>query len=248
MFMEKKAFVKILGVKVSCLDFNDTLELIEKWLSINGGLKFVVTPNPEFLVKAVKDNEFKEILNSADIAIPDGSKLIWASKNAIKEKVTGVDLMESLCEVCERKSLTVGLIGGHEKIALRTAECLNKSMPKLKIKTWEEPSQDVRHVDVLFVALGMGKQEKWIFNNKNMLEKNGVRLAMGVGGAFDYISGAVPRAPKFMRNHGLEWLFRLIRQPWRIKRQLALVEFVRLVTRGERRARRERGLRGEVDD
>lgn len=229
----KEGFVEILGVRVSRLNYDDTLELIEKWLSKKGDLKILVTPNPEFLVRAQKDREFKEILNSADLAIPDGSKLIWASKNVIKERVSGTDLMLGLCEVCEKRGLTVGLIGGGEKIAERTGECLRKKFPRLKIgiatANCDWPRNDIERVDVLFVALGMGKQERWIFQNKKMLEKAGVRLAMGVGGAFDYISGAVPRAPKWMREAGFEWLFRLIVQPWRFKRQLCLVNFLKMV-------------------
>lgn len=229
----KADFVQILGVKVSRLNYSNTLELIEKWLSKKDSLKFAVTPNPEFLVSAAKDKEFRKILNSADLAIPDGSKLIWASKKAIKERVSGTDLMMSICGVCEEKGLVVGLIGGREKIAIMTAECLRKKFPKFKIgiatANYDWPRNDIVGIDVLFVALGMGKQERWIFQNKKMLEKAGVRLAMGVGGAFDYISGAVPRAPEWVRDHGFEWLFRLFVQPWRIKRQLALFEFVRLV-------------------
>jgi N-acetylglucosaminyldiphosphoundecaprenol N-acetyl-beta-D-mannosaminyltransferase len=83
-------------------------------------------------------------------------------------------------------------------------------------------------IDILFVALGAPKQEFWI--NKN-LDKIPVKVAIGVGGAFDYISGKTPRAPTFIRSVGLEWLFRLVVQPWRIKRQLALIEFIRLVVK-----------------
>lgn len=236
----KADFVEILGVRVSRLNYDDTLELIGKWLSKKGDLKIVVTPNPEFLVHAKQNEEFKEILNSADLAIPDGSKLIWASGKSIKERVAGTDLMISICEVCEEKGLTIGLIGGGEKIAERTGECLKKMRPGLKIKAFElgylsdlsflsKTKKRFGGVGVLFVALGMGKQERWIFQNKKMLEKAGVRLVMGVGGAFDYISGAVPRPPKFLRDAGFEWLFRLIVQPWRLKRQLSLVEFVKMV-------------------
>ena len=107
------------------------------------------------------------------------------------------------------------------KVGIATANC-----------DW--PRNDTVRVDVLFVALGMVKQERWIYNNREKLKDSGVRLAMGVGGAFDYISGAVPRAPKFMRDAGLEWLFRLLVQPWRLKRQLALLEFVTMVMRGRK--------------
>lgn len=230
-------FVKILDLKISCLSYTDTLELIKKWLGKKEGFKFVVTPNPEFLVKSRKNDEFKRVLNSADLAIPDGSRLVWASGGKIKERVSGTDLMVSICGVCEKEALTVGLIGGAEKIADRTGECLRRKYPRLKVKVFKigylsnlnKTKEKFDGVDVLFVALGMGKQEKWIWENQEDLKKEGVRLAMGVGGAFDYISGAVPRAPKWMRETGFEWLFRLIRQPWRLRRQLALPEFVKMI-------------------
>jgi len=234
----KENVTNILGVKISTLTYSDTLELIFKWLSEKGVFKTIVTPNPEFLVRAQKDMEFKRILNSADLAIPDGSKLIWASKGKVLERVSGTDLMISLCGVCVKSGFTVGLIGGGEEIAEKTAECLLKKFPKLKIgiatANCDWPRNDTVRVDVLFVALGMVKQERWIYNNREKLKDSGVRLAMGVGGAFDYISGAVPRAPKFMRDAGLEWLFRLLVQPWRLKRQLALLEFVTMVMRGRK--------------
>lgn len=255
----------IFKVSISTLNYTDTLELVKKWLEKNGKLRLVVTPNPEFLVMSLEDKEFKEILNRADLAIPDGSSLVWASKklffearkrkldhideqNIIKERVAGVDLMVDVCRVCAKFSLTVGLIGGGKNVALETSKCLRKMFPKLKVKVFgvgavsEDGDEkglglvlrDFTGTDVLFVAMGMGKQEKWMEKKRSVLEKAGVRLVMGVGGSFDYISGKVARAPLWMRIRRMEWLYRLIRQPWRIRRQLALLKFVYLVYQNKR--------------
>lgn len=160
---------------------------------------------------------------------------------------TGVDLMDRLCLEGSKKGFTVGLLGGKNGVAKKAAECLQKKYPKLKILIAEdgpdinqkgEVIQDLRFknreqqllnfpkVDILFVAFGQIKQEKWIAHN---LAKLPVKVMMGVGGAFDYLSGQVPRAPTFIRNLGLEWLFRLLIQPWRTKRQLQLFKFIYLI-------------------
>jgi len=221
---------------------------------IAGGEKvFVVTPNPEFLVFARHNPWFEAILKKADMAIPDGVGLVWASRflgQPIKERISGTDLMEKLCHQAARKKWSVYLIGGQPGVAEKTLAVLKKRYPRLKgwaksgpelelingewsPKTKEEMAKAVKEInaqkpDLLFVAFGMGKQEKFIADNWNKLK---VKLAMGVGGAFDYLSGRVPRAPNWVRNAGLEWFYRLFRQPWRWKRQLRLLEFVWLVVR-----------------
>jgi N-acetylglucosaminyldiphosphoundecaprenol N-acetyl-beta-D-mannosaminyltransferase len=123
----------------------------------------------------------------------------------------------------------VGFLGAGPNIAEKTVECLKEKYPGLKVglvaKEWSESLKD-KQVDILFVAFGSPKQEIWISEN---LEKLPVKVVIGVGGAFDFISGKVRRAPLFMRKIGLEWLFRLIIQPWRIKRQLRLIQFIFLV-------------------
>lgn len=157
--------------------------------------------------------------------------------------LTGTDFMETLCKEASKRGFTVGFLGGSGGVAEKAAECLQKKYQNLKVSFAEDgpvvdrsgqSAMEDRHgrrgdlamtkkVDILFVAFGQVKQEKWIAQN---LDKIPVKVAMGVGGAFDYFGGLVPRAPKFMRVLGFEWLFRLILQPWRIKRQLALVKFV----------------------
>lgn len=149
--------------------------------------------------------------------------------------VTGTDLMENLCGKADDYGFTIGLLGGEKGVAKETAECLKKKFPRLKISFFGEGGRinnqgeqtDTQlpeiNSEILFVAFGHIKQEKWIY--KNMSKVNS-KVFIGVGGAFDYLSGRVPRAPKLVRSLGFEWLFRLIVQPWRIKRFGALLQFL----------------------
>lgn len=251
----------VLGIGVTQGDSKSILEYVVS-LAEKGTKKcFIATPNPEMVVASEKDKQLRTLLNSADIALCDGVGLFLTAKLMAKdtvERITGVDFMKSLCENVAEKPITVGFLGGQENVAERTAECLQKMYPGLKVvfagAEWDEEgvveeqrakSKEVRgtksnkirssdsglqknhhHIDILFVAYGFPKQEQWIVDH---LDKIPVTVAMGVGGAFDYLSGNVSRAPFYLRAVGLEWLYRLIRQPWRWKRQLALLSFVRLV-------------------
>lgn len=149
---------------------------------------------------------------------------------------TGIDLIYFLCEAFSKKGFTVGFLGGKGEVAKKASERLKKLYPGLRVIMAEGGGDvdldgievrsgkwEVGNIDLLLIAFGGGKQEKWIAQNLPHLP---VKVMMGVGGAFDYISGSVPRAPLFLRKLGLEWLFRLILQPWRIKRQFELVKFV----------------------
>ncbi len=160
----------------------------------------------------------------------------------------GVDLMEGLCKLAAEKGWKVGLIGGGKGVAEKTKNKLVKKYPNLKVSYCDEGGQvntnglstptiipkaagsfggpsayQLPTTDLLFVAFGQIKQEKWIDNYKDQIN---AKVFMGVGGSFDYLSGVVPRAPKQWQKLGLEWLFRLIKQPWRIKRFGALLRFV----------------------
>lgn len=215
----------ILGVKIDDITEDEAIMTVEGWIK-NGGKHYIVTPNPEFLVAAQKDSKFKDILNKADLSIPDGAGLKLSGQ--VKNKVAGIDLMLDLVKLAAQKGLSVGFVGGRNNVAQHTADNLHKIYPKLIISLVSEEGEVKTTTDILFVAFGHGKQERWIYEN---LPKIQVKVAMGVGGAFDYISGKVPRAPKILRNFGLEWLFRLIVQPWRIKRQFALIEYLWLIAR-----------------
>ncbi len=240
--------VDILGVKIDKISKIEALEIVEHWIWNNPacriGKHYIVTPNPEFLVAAQKDPEFKKILNNADLAIPDGAGLRLTGD--IESTISGVDFMEELIKLAAEKGFVTGFLGGGVGVAEKTAECLQKKYKNLKVAFTESGGEVNRNgvilresvanrevtfnnippLDLLFVAFGHIKQEKWIANN---LEKIPVKVMMGVGGAFDYLSGNVLRAPKWVRSLGLEWLFRLVLQPWRIKRQLSLFMFLWLI-------------------
>ncbi len=278
----------LLGIGISEANKEEVLEYIITSLERNTEKYFIFTPNPELLVVAQRDLRFKNALNKADLALPDGVGVIIAGKLlklGFKGRITGVDLVENLCRRVAEKPITVGFLGGRSGVAVGTAECLRKKYPGLKVgfvgEEWENPIQNslparlrkamqagkfkiqnsktgfdsklnssvdghalgikdndknptgfpqsqkfINHIDILFVAFGSPKQELWITENLNRLP---VKVAIGVGGSFDFLSGRVKRAPTWIQKAGFEWLFRLILQPWRIKRQLRLPKFVFLV-------------------
>jgi len=231
--------IKILGVKVNLVDFQKTLDIIEHFIQKNKPHQ-IVTVNPEFIIAAQKDEESRRVLNQAELAVPDGIGVIWASKlfkKPLKERVTGVDLVERLAELASKKGYSVYFLGGEEGVARKASQMLKSRYPKLRVAGYRAgrpydldliPQIKKTKPDILFVAWGFPKQDKWIAKYKARL---GIPVCIGVGGSFDFISKKVPRAPLWLRNLGLEWLYRLIRQPWRIKRQLALPKFVYLVLR-----------------
>lgn len=228
--MLKKTF--LLGVGITNAKKEEILEYVVKKLEKKDKNFYIVTPNPEFLVLANKKKSFKDILNRAEIASNDGVGLKIAalmSGKHLSDRFTGVDLVEMLCSRVSDRPITVGFLGGRPEVAELAAKCLVAKYPGLKVvyaaSEWN-PEKKNNPIDILFVAFGFPKQEEWMAEHQR---SNIYRMAVGVGGAFDYISGKVPRAPKFVRQIGFEWLFRLIVQPWRIRRQLALAEFVFLV-------------------
>jgi N-acetylglucosaminyldiphosphoundecaprenol N-acetyl-beta-D-mannosaminyltransferase len=220
--------MNILGVKINKLRKQEALGRVESFLNSAKSHK-IFTPNPEMLVDAQKDEDFKEVLNKGDLNICDGFGLSVVGR---VKKIAGVDFMIDICALVEKENKSVYLIGSESKeIVEKTASELKKKFPNLKIvgavpgpklEVGNEKDDDVVHdiimaaPDVLFVAFGHGKQEKWI--HENLKDLPSVKVAMGVGGSFDFISGKVKRAPKFLQKLGLEWLFRLIMQPKRIKR------------------------------
>lgn len=228
--MKNKIF--LLGVGINNFTKKEALEYILKILLKNGKKNFIITPNPEILVIANNNKNYKKILNSANLASPDGIGVMLAARflgKPLKERFSGVDMLEDVCREIAKRPITAGFLGGKGDIAVKTVECLKKSYPSLKISyAQSEPNKKIfaTKADMLFVAFGSPKQEIWIAEN---LKKLPVKVAIGVGGSFDFITGRVPRAPQFVRNLGLEWLFRLIIEPWRIKRQLRLIKFVFLI-------------------
>ncbi len=279
--------IKILGVKINLNKKDEVLEEVRKYLVTKNKEQItknknrvnplvIFTPNPEIINYAQKDSFFKQIVNSAQINIPDGAGLCLAIEKKFHLKtvrLSGTDLMMDICNLSSKNSFTIGLIGGRGDVALATRECLLRDYPNLKIEVLEGPEiivsgikyqvssirdknipdtkyiilnteekqaertelyfknlvkelQD-KKIDILFVALGFPKQEYFISQLSVVSSQVSVRplILMGVGGAFDYISGRVQRAPLWMKEKGLEWLYRLVNEPWRYKRQLAGMSF-----------------------
>ncbi|KKT46121.1 MAG: Glycosyl transferase, WecB/TagA/CpsF family [Parcubacteria group bacterium GW2011_GWC2_44_17] len=231
----------ILGVRVDDISLQDALQNIEMELSSSASQNFVVTPNPEICLLAEKNEEYRRhILGLAFLALPDGFGLkiaAWILGTRLKNRVTGVDFIYGLMERASQKGWRVFLFGG-EGVALRCAQILMGRYRGLKVvgtldgeitnyklqitnKIQISNDQIVETInqarpDILLVALGAPKQEKWIAENLPRLPS--VKLAIGVGGTFDFIAGRIKRAPKILRSKGLEWFWRLVIQPWRLHR------------------------------
>jgi len=237
--------VNILGVRVHDVTYEESIAAIEGFLA-SAGVHRVVTPNPEFVMLARRDAEFRRILNESSLAIPDGVGLLWAGwmlGRPLREHVRGTDLVVRLASVSARKGYRWFLLGAAEGVARVAAERLQARWPELQVagtfagKAGPEGDEAGR-VDVLLAAYGAPAQEKWMERNQAVL---GVPVAIGVGGVFNFLAGRAPRAPVWMRRLELEWLHRLLTQPWRWRRQLALPRFALLVmaeaVRGERKGR-----------
>jgi len=233
--------VDILSVHVSRVTMSQTLAIMERMV-LSGDSHHVVTVNPEFIMTALGNAEFRDILNSADLAIPDGMGIVLASRllgKPVAERVTGVDLVEQFAVVAAGKGFRLFLLGAAPGVADRAAEVLKQACSGLVIAgTYSgsprpaEEAEICRRIlearpDVLLVAFGSPKQDLWIARTSERLN---VPVSIGVGGSLDYIAGVVRRAPKWMRNLGLEWFYRLMNQPERWRRMLVLPEFAARVT------------------
>ncbi|MBC7223401.1 MAG: WecB/TagA/CpsF family glycosyltransferase [Anaerolineae bacterium] len=242
--------VWILGVRVHRLRAAEVPEHLQR-LATGGNSLQVVTVNPEFVVAARRNAAFRRVLNGAALSLADGFGIVWASRVLgcpLPERVTGVDTMQRLCAWAAQKGWPVFLLGARPGVAERAAAVLARSCPGLQVAGCYAGSPDPVEEDgivarvqrsgarLLFVAYGAPQQDLWIARN---LPRLGVSVAMGVGGAFDFVAGVVPRAPVWMQERGLEWLYRLVRQPWRWRRMLALPWFAVLVL--WERARRRGG-------
>lgn len=193
---------------------------------------------------------FREILQDADLVIPDGSSLLWAAKvlkKPIKTRVTGIDLMQLLLEEAEKCGWSVYFLGAKHEVIKEAVSLTRKRHPSLKIVGYHHGYfdddnlilKDIKNLepDILFAGMGAPKQEVWLTKNRDRLN---CRVAIGVGGSFDVLSGNVKRAPMWMQNRGLEWLYRYLKEPSRIKRSILLPRFISLVLK-----EKIRNLKGE---
>lgn len=231
--------IHILGLPVSDITYEEWLLLIEHWVRATPSrLRHVCTINPEFVMIAQRDPIFHHILTRADLTVPDGVGLLWAArhlKTPLRQRVTGSDGVPIIAERAAALGWRLFLLGAGPGVAERAAEILRARFPSLQIAGTYSGSPapgeedaiveriNAAGADILFVAYGAPEQDKWIARNAPRLR---VRMAMGVGGSLDFIAGVVPRAPLWMQHLGLEWLYRLLRQPWRMRRMLRLPRFV----------------------
>lgn len=234
---------ELLGVPFTTQTKAEVLSTIQKWInSKNDSPKLVFTPNPEMLVLASENDEFKKVLNQSDLNIPDGWGVVRASKGKLKERISGSDLTNDLLDLANKHKWRVFLFGGLPGVASKARRKILDSRASIIIKAESGPAsfetlatsyndKIIRKIndfkpDLLFVGFGQMIQEKWLLENKNKLK---VKVGLGVGGTIDYLAGTKKRAPKMVQSFHLEWLWRLLIQPTRIGRQLKLVKFMRLV-------------------
>ncbi len=231
--------VSLLNLPVSAITYDDWLAQIGGWVrETPRQFHHVCTINPEMVMIAQQDANFRHILQRVDLTVPDGIGLLWAARRRgqpLPERVTGSDGVPIIAERAAREGWRLFLLGAAPGVAEKAAAVLCARFPGLQLAgTFSgspSPEQETElcarvnasRADVLFVAYGAPEQDKWIARNSPRLN---VAMAMGVGGSFDFIAGIVPRAPLWLRRAGLEWLYRLYLQPWRIKRMLRLPRFV----------------------
>ncbi|MCL2753023.1 MAG: WecB/TagA/CpsF family glycosyltransferase [Defluviitaleaceae bacterium] len=238
--MENLKKTEILGV---CFDNLLPEAACERFLELakTNEPSTVFTPNPEMVMLARKDDGFKALLNSADLLVPDGIGIVLASrltKNRIRQRVAGIELLQNIFGDERAKKHKWYFLGGKPNVAQLAKENVEKQFEGLEVVGSRDGyfgAEDENEViadiiasgaDIVLVGLGFPRQERWINAHKDQI---GAKLYMGVGGSFDVLSGQLKRAPKAFRKLGMEWLWRLLRQPSRMWRQRVLVKFAFVV-------------------
>lgn len=226
--------IAICGVAIDDVDEAEAIAAVERYIQA-GGPHHIVTVNPEFVVEARRSPPFRAVLAGADLATPDGFGLMLVARwrgRPLRQRVTGVRLTQLIAGAAAERGWRLFLLGAAPGVAERAAAVLTRANPGLQVAGCYSGSPDPREEpeiqariaaarpDVLLVAYGHPRQDLWIARNQPMLR---VPVAIGVGGVFDYLAGVVPLAPPWVRRAGLEWLYRLIRQPQRWRRILDAV-------------------------
>jgi N-acetylglucosaminyldiphosphoundecaprenol N-acetyl-beta-D-mannosaminyltransferase len=241
--MSDSQIITILNTPIHAVTMAGTLTLVRQYMT-EPRLHQICTTNPEFVMAAQTDDAFRQVLHEADLCLPDGIGLVVASRwlhqqsgqPLLPERVPGSELVYHLAELCADEGWRLFLLGAAPGVAEEAAAIFQSRTPNLIIAGTYAGSPDpaeneavVQRIndsraDMLFVAYGAPKQDKWIARNRQALPT--VRVAVGVGGSLDFVTGKSIRAPRWLQNLGLEWLHRLIKEPWRWRRMLALPRFV----------------------
>ncbi|WP_242863183.1 WecB/TagA/CpsF family glycosyltransferase [Caloranaerobacter ferrireducens] len=243
-----KDTIKIMGTRVDKVTLDSAIDKVREFVKSNK-TNVIYTPNTEIVMAARKDDELRALLNEGDLVIPDGIGLVYASrikKKPLKERVTGYDLSIKIIEMANKEGFSLFLLGGKQGVALKACENIKEEYSNVKIagfhhgyfrgthigyKDHKEEREVIKKIndakpDILFVGFGAPRQEKWIHENKDKLN---CKVIIGNGGTLDILAGNVKRAPKIFQTLGLEWLYRLLKEPWRYKRQMVLPLFAMLV-------------------
>lgn len=226
--------MKFMNTEVDNLTMDEALVEIDKLIQENK-IAYVVTPNVDHIVQLERGGELCKVYEDADLILTDGKPLIWISKwygTPIKEKISGSDLFPLLCEMAEEKGYSMFFLGAADGVAAKAAENLKKKYKGLNVVGTYSPPYGFEkdeaemekiektiidaHPHILIVGLGCPKQELFILHNK---ERLGVPLSLGLGASLDFEAGNIKRAPKWMANHGLEWLFRITQDPKRLAKR-----------------------------
>ncbi|QSX06128.1 WecB/TagA/CpsF family glycosyltransferase [Sedimentibacter sp. zth1] len=243
--------INIMGTRINNINMEEAVKMCDD--TIDNNEKFIIyTPNSEIIMIAKDDDEFRNLLNNSDINIPDGIGLIYASKikkMPLKEKVAGYDLSFNLIKLANKKKLKLYIVGGKPGVAQKAAQKINEKYPNVNVAGTndgyfkgthlgmpghEEEKKVIQDInskspDILFVGFGAKKQEQWIETNKDKID---CKVFIGNGGTIDGIAGNVKRAPDIFIKLGLEWFYRLMKDPSRIKRQILLPKFMLAVMFG----------------
>lgn len=226
---------RVLGVRVDAAQIPKVIARMEEWIARREGCRFVAVTGMHGVTEAQHDGKFKEILNAAELVVADGYPLVWLGRRkgfpSLRRRVYGPELMEAFCEQTARKGYRHFFYGGAPGVAKELAERFAERYPGLEVAgtycppframTDEEDGEAVAAIeaaraDIVWVGLSTPKQERWMFEHRERLS---VPVLIGVGAAFDFHTGRVARAPDWMRENGLEWLFRLLQEPRRLWRR-----------------------------
>ncbi len=227
----------ILGTYIDPVNIKESIQAIKKAVKDGEAIR-IVTANPEIIYQATEDVALQAIINTADLVVPDGIGVVWAARQLgieVKERVTGIDLTEKILEEGNKSGWRIFLLGSRPGIAEIAISKLYKKYPGITFSCYhgyfskEDEPEVIRRIrafapEILLVGLGAPLQEYWNMENKEL-----ARVSMGVGGTIDVLSGQVSRAPRWVRSIGLEWLYRLVKEPNRISRQKKLPYFVKKI-------------------
>jgi N-acetylglucosaminyldiphosphoundecaprenol N-acetyl-beta-D-mannosaminyltransferase len=223
--------VEILGVRIHSVTFDEAILEIKRMVGENQR-GYVVTPTVDHMVKLRTDAEFREVYANASLVVADGMPILWASKflgTPLAGRVCGSDLFPALCECAAERGWRVYFLGGMPGVAEKAAEALRRVNPSIQVVGtysppfgFEKDEAENRKIiaqirearpDVLFVGLGAPKQEKWMYRYRN---EHGAVVTLGIGISFDFVAGTLVRAPRWLQNIGLEWLWRVMAEPKRL--------------------------------